>query len=307
MSGPAGRTNFTGRGHTPAIAAAAGAAVLIWAGTAVVTKFAVGELDPLSLGMMRTVLAAMVTGPLVLALGLRGPRGIHDCALLAVASFGGFVAFPILFTLGLRYTSASHAALILAALPIYTGMFAAIFERKAPSAHWLAGAALALTGEVFVVAFDAGFAGEGRGASQIALGDGLTTAGALAASLGYVGGARLSRTFSSWSTTLWGITVAGAVLAPALWLTAPDFLWSGITVGASLSIIYLAIGSTILGYVAWYWALARGGVARVGLAQFFQPPATLAMGALFLGEDITPALVFATAVILVGVFIARRR
>ncbi len=201
--------------------------------------------------MMRTVLAAIVTGPLVLALGLRGPRGVHDCALLAASAFAGFVAFPILSTLGPRYTSASHAALILAALPIYTGMFASIFERRAPSAHWLAGAALALAGEVFVVASEVGFGGEGRGAGEIALGDGLTTAGALAASLGYVGGARLSRALSSWSTTLWGITVAGAVLAPVLWLTAPDHIWSGITIGASLSVIYLAIASTILGYAAW--------------------------------------------------------
>jgi drug/metabolite transporter (DMT)-like permease len=301
------RTRYIGRVQTAAIPAAAGAAVLIWAGTAVVTKYAVGELDPLSLGMMRTVFAAIVTGPLVLALGLRGPRRLHDCALLAVSSFGGFVAFPILFTIGLRYTSASHAALILAALPIYTGMFAAIFERKAPSAYWLAGAALALAGEVFLVAFEVGFASEGRSASEIALGDGLTTAGALAASLGYVGGARLSRTISSWSTTLWGITVAGAVLAPVLWLTAPAQMWSGFTVGASLSVLYLAIFSTILGYAAWYWALAHGGVARVGLAQFLQPVATLALGAIFLGEAIRPALVIATAVILFGVFIAQRR
>lgn len=307
MSANFERVNAAGPAYTPAIVGAASAAVLLWAGTAVVTKFAVGELDPLSVGMLRTVLAAIVAGPLVLILGLRGPRRQRDCALLAISSFCGFIAFPILFSVGLRYTSASHAALILAALPIYTGMFAAIFERKAPSGQWLAGAALALAGQVFLVAYEVGFSSDGRDASEIALGDALTTAGALAASLGYVGGARLSRTLSSWSTTLWGITVAGVVMAPALLLIAPAHLWSGITVAASFSVLYLAIGSTILGYAAWYWALARGGVGRIGLAQFFQPAATMALGAMFLGEAITPTLVFATVVILVGVFITQRR
>ena len=41
-----------------------------------------------------------------------------------------------------------------------------------------------------------------------------------------------------------------------------------------------------LGFFAWYAGLARGGVARVGQLQLFQPLLTVAWSALLLGERI---------------------
>ena len=39
----------------------------------------------------------------------------------AVPRACGFIAFPVLFSIGVRLTSANHASMILAALPIFTG------------------------------------------------------------------------------------------------------------------------------------------------------------------------------------------
>ena len=52
-----------------------------------------------------------------LRLALPATRG--GWALLVTSALGGFVLFPVLFTLGLRDTSASHAALILASLAVF--------------------------------------------------------------------------------------------------------------------------------------------------------------------------------------------
>ena len=70
--------------------------------------------------------------------------------------------------------------------------------------------------------------------------------------------------------------------------------------------IYLAAVTTIIGYIGWYWALAKGGIARISTIQFFQPVSGLILAALLLGERMTLSLLAASVVILAGVWTAQR-
>ena len=103
--------------------AAAGFSVLAWGLTPAVTKLAVAEIDPLTVGMLRTVLAMLPGLPLALALRLPLPAGARDWGLLAVSAACGFVGFPLLFGIGVHLTTTAHVALIMAALPLFTGLF----------------------------------------------------------------------------------------------------------------------------------------------------------------------------------------
>ena len=60
-----------------AVIVAAGAALLIWGGTPIVTKIAVARVDPVMVGILRTILPAAVATPFLLALRARLtlPRG----------------------------------------------------------------------------------------------------------------------------------------------------------------------------------------------------------------------------------------
>jgi drug/metabolite transporter (DMT)-like permease len=68
----------------------------------------------------------------------------------------------------------------------------------------------------------------------------------------------------------------------------------------------LALFSSLLAYVAWYWALAGGGVGRISTLQFLQPLVTLGLAILLFSETLTPGLLVSGAAILFGVAIARR-
>ncbi|MGE5202783.1 MAG: EamA family transporter, partial [Acidobacteriota bacterium] len=68
----------------------------------------------------------------------------------------------------------------------------------------------------------------------------------------------------------------------------------------------LALGSTILGYVCWYWALQRGGIARIGATQFAQPVIALLLAVTVLGEPLTLPLALAALLVVAGVAIAQR-
>ena len=83
---------------------AAGLAVLVWGATPAFTKLAVTALDPLLVGIMRTMLAAAIAAPVVLCLRMPLPASLRDRAALALSSCCGFVAFPILFSIGQRDT-----------------------------------------------------------------------------------------------------------------------------------------------------------------------------------------------------------
>jgi drug/metabolite transporter (DMT)-like permease len=72
------------------------------------------------------------------------------------------------------------------------------------------------------------------------------------------------------------------------------------------SLATLAYGPTLIAFIAWYWALSRGGVRRVALFQFLVPPLSVLIAVVFLGESLTLPLVVSMAAILGGIAIARR-
>jgi len=284
-----------------AIAVAAAFAVVVWGASPVATKIAVTHLSALMVAILRTLGAAALLLPIACARRLPQPSRAGEWGPLVVSGLCGFVGFPTFFTYGVQLTTASHAALILALAPVSTGVIAAVLERHPVSARWVAGAAIALAGEGALVLFRLGL----RGAPESVVGDALVLCGLLCGTAGYVVGARAARVYGSLSTTVWGILLSGAAVLPVFALLTPHTRWAAVTLGEWVSVGYLAVMVSIVGYVAWYWALASGGIARVGLAQFAQPIVTVALALVMLREPVTVPLVTAGACILTGIYLAR--
>jgi len=267
----------------------------------VVTKLATAELDPLFIGLGRTLLGGLAALPLAAVLW-SGPPPRRLLLPFALSAFGGFIAFPVMFSFGQRLTSAMHGGLILAALPIFTGLYAAAIERRGPSGRWWLGCAVAFAGEIVLI----GSRSATGGAGSLG-GDLLVLLAALFASLGYVAGARLAQAgYASLGATLWGIMAASLMVAPTLAIASGGALPAASWV-AWAALGYLALVVSILGYVGWYWSLGRGGIARMGTIQFLQPISGLALAFLLLGERPTATLAIATVLILAGLVFARRR
>ncbi len=281
----------------------AGFAVAIWGLTPVATKVAVAAADPLLVGILRMSLAGAIAWPAILLLGLAPPKTRPLLLLLAISCLCGMIVFPLMFTVGQRLTSASHGALILAAQPIFTGLVAALVERRLPSRAWWLGSAVALSGEIALISGRSAESGEAT-----LLGDAVILAAGFIASAGYVAGGRLQQSgYKALPATMWSVAIASLVLVPALpFLTTVDALGE-IPMLPWLALLQLALGSSLIAYVAWYWSLGVGGIGRVGLMQFFQTPVGVAAALVLLGEPLTIPLVISAVAILAGVFIAQRR
>jgi drug/metabolite transporter (DMT)-like permease len=189
------------------------------------------------------------------------PRDRECWIAVLVSAFAGFVGYTILFTVGQKFTSTAHAALILAAAPIFTGFIGFTVERKWARPIWWIGASIALIGEWILITYTTyGFVNE-----PTLAGDTLVLVSVMFVSAGYVTGGRSSSKIGAWATTACGVSLAGLVLVPVfLWrLGTIHFapLYSDFT--SWFAVIYLAVFTTIIGYAAWYGAIGRAGVARI--------------------------------------------
>lgn len=277
--------------------------MVIWGASPVATRIATDNLEPLVVAVLRTVLAGLVAVPLVSATRLRPPANHHSRSLLAVSAASAFVIFPVVYTIGQERTSAMHGVAILAGLPVFTGLWAGAVTRRLPGRWWVLGCAIALAGEGLIIVVRVG----GGNDDATLAGDLLVLVAALAVSSGYVAGALLvPRGVSSATTTYWGVILAALVLAPlGVGLAAGGHV-SGGDAASWAAVLFLAVMVSIVGYVGWYWALARGGITRMAPLMFLQPISGLLLAALVLGEHLSPVLAVGAAAILGGVAVARR-
>lgn len=286
----------------PAVLLAALAAVIIWSAGPVATKIAVAELPGLAVAAGRICFGGLLTLPLAVGLRIPFPRGSRQIAQLILSSLSGFVAFPILFCIGMTMTPATHGVMILALLPVITGLIAKSLERKLPQPLWWLGCGLALIGEAILLQPDISADTAGL------RGDALVLLSAFFLALGYVSGGRLAQAgYSSQGATFWGVALASLLMAPILPLYFAGTEVTAVSWRAWASLAYLAIGVTVAGYVLWYWALSRGEIAKVGLFQFFQPLSGIVLAYLLLNEEISARIVLAGGFVIAGVVIANRR
>lgn len=285
------------------IVLAALAAVIIWGASPVATKIAVSGLPALDVSLLRTVLGGLAALPLALLMRIPLPAGWPERRVLATSAIVGFVIYPVALTYGVQATSANHASLILASLPVFTGAIAQAWDRRWPKGQWWAGCAVALAGEAVLILGRSGPSSHGASLE----GDMIVLVSNTLASFGYVAGGRLQAAgYQSAGTTFWGVTIAALLLVPVLPFALATNSWPAAPVESWIALGYQAIMVTIVGYMLWYWALGRGGIARMGLFQFLQPVSGVLLASLLLAEPLTWTLGAAAALILGGVFVAAR-
>jgi drug/metabolite transporter (DMT)-like permease len=288
-----------------AVSLAGGGAILLWSGTAIANKIAVAYMDPMTAGVLRSMLAGFVAVGIVFAARLPRPGSRAQWGLLLVSGISSFAVWPMLMSLGLGYTTANHTVLIMATLPVLTGLLGSGLERRWPGRGWWLGIGIAMAGTVYLIFWRSSGALLTEAGSTA--GDLIVFAGTLVCAIGYVAGGLFVRAIGTWSTTLWGLCVALVVLIPVFMLRMDLTDWAAVGTRGWSAIAYMTILSSLAGYAAWFWALGHGGITRIAAWQFMQPVLSIFLAALLLGEVITPRLVAAAATILLGTALAQRR
>ncbi|MGA1146944.1 MAG: DMT family transporter [Candidatus Nanopelagicales bacterium] len=267
-------------------------AVFLWSFTVPLTKVAVEGFNAILTATGRAAIAGVIA---VVVLGFRRiplpPR--HMWRSLFFVMLGAVFGWPIFIAVALNYTTAAHASVIAAFLPLATAVFAVVITHEhVTRAFWLA----AVIGTTAVVVFSLSRGELGPG-SLIA--DLMLVLGVIASSLGYVLGANATKTIPGWQVISWVVVIALPITIPAsivLWLLTKD---SYTTTGTEWSaLILLGVSSMYLGFFAWYRGLSQAGVAYGGQVQQLQVLFSLLWSAVLLGESVTWLTVGAALVVI---------
>lgn len=261
--------------------------VAIFALTLPLTRYALRDFDPLFLAIGRTVIAALVAGPLLTLTRQTWPS-FADLRLLAFVVAGVVFGFPILSAIASQSVPSSHGGVVLGALPLATALMSTYFSGERPSRiFWLWG----ILGSVLVIMFALGDRN-----IELRFGDALLALAVIAASMGYAAGGQLAKRLGGWQVICWALVLALPITLPvALWQSAG--LRGHGALPSWLCFLYLGLMSQLAGFFFWNRGLALGGIARVGQVQLLQSSMTLVAASIILGEPITPrAIIFAVLI-----------
>ncbi len=272
--------------------------IVAWGLSYAAIRATVREIPPLTLACLRHLGAAVLLWPLVRWRTGRqsiAPADRMKVLAMGLSGIGCYFAFE---NYGLLLTTASHAALIIAVIPLATELVLARRSRRLPHpAVWL-GTVTALAGVGFLV-------GLGQGEASLA-GD-LLMLGAVASWTIYTFliegmGHRYPKLLLTRQIMLYG----GLTLLPGmLWETArgPLVMPSAVAWGG---LAFLTIVCSALGYYFWNTAIPALGPSATNNLLYFLPLVGVIGGVLLLGEPLSTAIFSGGGLILAGVLIARR-
>ena len=268
------------------------------------TRLAIGsaaepQLSPWFVTFGRAVFAALLSASFLLATRSRIPARSHwpDLALVVL---GNAIGYPLLLAFALRSVSASHAAVVTALLPLTTAVAAAwMLRQRAPLGFW----ACAIAGTALVAIF-AMLRAQQSGESYLpTLADLWLVGAVVAASIGYVAGARLTPVLGAERVICWV-----AILMLPLSLPAAVWTWPAAPVAASAwaGFVYVGAFSMWAAFFAWYRALDWGGAVLVSQVQVLQPFFAIAFAVPLLGESLDRMTIAFALAVMATVVLGRR-
>lgn len=274
--------------------------VVIFSGSLPATRVAVTGFDPVFLTLARASIAGLLALALLFVFRQKRPAR-DDMASLFIVSFGVVVGFPLLTALALRHITSAHSIVFVGLLPLATAVFAVLRggERPRP-AFWF----FSCLGSVLVAGFSlSNSLASGLGASLA--GDLLMLGAIIVCGLGYAEGAALSRKLGGWQVISWALVLSLPLMMPLAFFTGPQTL-AGIDPQAWGGLAYVSLFSMLIGFIFWYRGLALGGIAAVGQLQLLQPFFGLVLAATLLHEEVSPAMIAITLVVVLCVAGARK-
>jgi drug/metabolite transporter (DMT)-like permease len=212
----------------------------------------------------------------------------------------GVGANNVAFTFGVSMTTASETALIYAAVPIWGILLGLALGLERPTPWGILGVCLAFAGVAIVVY-------GGLTGNTSLLGDLLVVVATVCWGSYAVLSLPLLRRYSPLVVASHTMLFGGLGALP---LALPGLLeagWTEASRGAWGALAYSTLLVAAFGFWAWQRGVSQVGANRVLVYQYLITLVGVTAGVLLLGESLTANKVLGGAVILLGVYLARRR
>jgi drug/metabolite transporter (DMT)-like permease len=294
------------------MAASIGLVVVVWAFNFIAAKIGLRYLPPLTMASLRVAIAGLSMVPAYIICSRlpafadarrareRGFTG-RDLWTFFYLGFFGVVVNQMCFTMGLRYTSVSHAAVIVGMGPIYTLALAVLFRLERATWHKVVGMAIAFAG-VAVLASENGISPR----SPSLLGDSITMTGSIGFAIYAVLGKRVAGRYDALTMAAFNHFAGAIIILPVAlhqvralaalsgWRAIP---WQGWT-----ALLYMAVCSSAMAYIFYYWLLRYLEASQLSAFTYLLPVLAVILGIVLLGERGSAMQILGGALALGGVY-----
>jgi drug/metabolite transporter (DMT)-like permease len=271
----------------------------LWGASFLFMRMGAGDFGAVPLAGLRVAGAAAVLMPILLWRRELGALRAHWKPIFVVGITNSAVPF-LCFSYAALSINAGLSSIFNAATPLFGALIAWLWLKNTLGATRVLGLAIGFVG-VFGLAWSKAGVKDGAEALHAALAVGACIVGAVA----YGFSASFTKRFLTGVAPM--AVAAGSQLSAALLLAAPTLLlWPARAPSPSAwaSLAVLAVACTGLAYILFFRLIAHVGPANAITVTFMIPAFAVAWGALFLGEQITPAMLIGCVVILVGTALA---
>lgn len=278
--------------------------IVFWAFAFPVIKIGLTELSPVNLTIMRLFITCIVFS-LVYSLFRKkfSPLKKKDIFPLFLLGFLGIIIYHFGLNYGEQYISASVSSLIIATIPIFTVIFAAIILKENITLKMAFGIILSLLGVIVISTL-------GNEETTIEIQYIFGALAVVVASLvaaGYtIAGKKLLKRYSALSLTFYAFIFGSIGLLPfvssSLFIEVANMSYVGWS-----SVIFLSIFPTVIGYVLWYVALEIKDASKLGVYLYFIPVLSTIISFFILDEKITLFFLLGGILVIIGLVIVNKQ
>ena len=214
----------------------------------------------------------------------------------------GNLIYQGLFIIGIDYTYAANAAVMLGTIPIWVALFSHFFNLERMNILKTMGVIAAFGGIVFIVA---GGTDPFSLSSDSVIGD-LTI---IAAAVVWGGYTILSKSFLDRYSPVQFSTIMATVGCITLFLIGlPNMIqleWTQISAAAYGGVVYSGLLSIGVAYLIWNYGLQAVGAVHTATYQNLVPVLGLAFGVVLLNEQLTILQYAGSGLVVIGIVLAR--
>ena len=267
---------------------------ILSAGTHLIAKATLNAIGPLSTALLRFI-GASITLLLFELLRPRRQRVARED--IPKLLWLGFLVIPLnqgFFLFGLTQSTPSHAALLYALTPVVVFLLARRFLKEGDTGAKLLGIAGAFAGVVLIL-LDRGLA------VAVMRGDLLMLLAVLSWAVYTIGSKGLLRRYDPMTLTTWVLVAGTAMSLPALLIPGAIPSLRSLSPSVWGGIAYLAVGTSVIAYPLWLYALRKLEASKVAITTNAQPVLTSVLSWILFRERFGPAFFVGAALILFGV------
>ncbi|PAU95013.1 EamA family transporter [Aliifodinibius salipaludis] len=277
---------------------------LIWALNFSVVKYSLVEIDPLSFNGLRFIFAAAIIWAVLFYRRQLFTIPKKDWLPLLGMGLLGNIIYQGLFIIGIDYTYAANAAVMLGTIPIWVALISHFFKLEQMNIFKTLGVIAAFGGIIFIVS---GGQDPFSLSSDTFFGDLII----IAAAVVWGGYTILSKSFLTRYTPIQFSAIMATIGAIVLFLIGlPNIIhlqWTQISAAAYGGVVYSGLLSIGVAYLIWNYGLQTVGAVHTATYQNLVPVMGLFFGIVLLNEQLTFLQYIGSALVIAGIVLARWR